>query len=425
MLAAAARSLLHPMPRNPQEFIRFIARHYRQLADMCRDNMRFVSEAEIEAFLRPYLDKDTSAAVVVGRMKTLGVVAQTTGDWTPPAFLGRFLAEVEQRHTLASPGVVRGWIEKLASLAKSLDSLSATGIPTGADSQLELTAVLGEVTDTIWTIAATVGGNCDRIGAEVAHYRTEEDSRRMRFRLKRLIGLHTDYLEPLLRLIDIGGEFYSVAEQLLASCARLTAHAVPGSEIALSLQATTVARDVVWLRRGTLRRAHEANRELGPLCEAAVRESAIARGVNRALEAIGASEWERLDLDRQLAVVVSPDGPLLNDRGALAYLLAARSYRDTPPPLLGADEPEAMDVPWTVASLREELDKVGSVEDVFDWICERVGRDQPDPPASLLHGLIEVAPECLSVASDEPQQYPFARIDVESRVWTWKGGPNE
>lgn len=260
-----------------------------------------------------------------------------------------------------------------------------------------------------------------RLGAEVAHYRAEEDSRRMRFRLARLIDLHTNYLEPLLRLIDIGGEFYGVSEQVVASCDRLAVHALPGTHSPISLLATAASRDVVWLRRGTLRRAHEAHRELGPLCEAAMRESAIARGVNRALEAIGSGRWERLDLDRQLAVIVAPDGPLLNDRAAVACLLAARSYRDTPPPLLGPEEPASMDVPWTVASLREELDTVGAVEDVFEWICERVGRDQPDPPAALLHDLIEAAPECLSVVGSETHQYPFARIEVEGRVWAWKG----
>lgn len=409
------------MPRNPQEFVRFVAKHYRLLATMCRENQRFASDAEIEAFIRPYLESGASPAILVSRMKSIGIVSQTTGDWTPPPFLGRFLAEVEQRHALASPGVVRGWVEKLSDLAKSLDSLTVTGLPADADSQLELGGILDEVTDTISTIAATVGGNCDRIGTEVAHYRAEEDSRRMRFRLTRLIDLHTNYLEPLLRLIDIGGEFYGVSEQVVASCDRLAAHALPGSDNSLTILAAAVARDVVWLRRGTLRRAHEAHRELSPLCETAMRESAIARGVNRALEALGLGDWDRLDLDGQLAVIVAPDGPLINDRAAVAYLLGARSYRDTPPPLLGPEEPTSMEVPWTVASVREELEKAGTVEDVFDWICGRVGRDRPDPPAALLHDLIEAAPECLNVVGSETHQYPFARIDVEGRVWSWRG----
>lgn len=412
------------MPRNPQEFVRFVANHYRLLAEMCHQNHRFGSEAEIEAFVRQR-EPETSAAMLVNRMKSLGVVSQTTGDWTPPPFLGRFLAEIEQRHSLASPGVVRGWVEKLSGLARRLDALSATGVPMSADSQLELTAVLDEVTDTIATIAGTVSGNCDRIGAEVSHYRAEEDSRRMRFRLSRLIDLHTNYLEPLLRLIDVEGDFYNVAEQVVACCDRLAAHSLPWAENALAVLARTVARDVVWLRRGTLRRAHEAHRELGPLCEAAMRESAIARGVNRALEAIALGAWERLGLDPLLSVVIAPDGPLINDRAAVGYLLAARSFREAPPPLLGPGEPGSMDVPWTVATVREELERVGAVDDVFAWVSERVGWDHPDPPAALLHDLIEAVPECLSVSGPATQRYSFARIEVEGRVWAWKGAAND
>ena len=123
-------------------------------------------------------------------------------------------------------------------------------------------------------------------------------------------------------------------------------------------------------------------------------------------------------------MVVAPDGPLVNDRAAVAYLLLARSYRDTPPPLLGPEQPRSMDMPWTVASVREELEEAGAVTDVFDWLCDRVGRERPDPPAALLYDLIEAAPECLSAAGPETQQYQFARIDVEGRVWSWKGEAN-
>lgn len=413
------------MNRNPKAFISFVAGHYPLLAAMCRENQRFAADAEIEAFVRPYLKVGGSPALVVGRMKALGILSQATGDWTPPPFLGRFLAEVEQRHSLASPGVVRGWVEKLSGLAQKLDALSAVGLPVSEDGQLELAGVLDEVSDTISTIAATVTGNCDRIGTEVAHYRTEEDSRRMRYRLARLIDLHTNYLEPLLRLIDIGEDFYRVSEQLVASCDRLAAQGSLAHENAISMLARAVARDVVWLRRGTLRRAHEAHRELGPLCETALRESAIARGVNRALDAIGVGRWEQLDLDTNLAVVIAPDGSLVSNRAAEAYVIAARSFRPTPPPILGPDEPGSIEVPWTISSAREELDEAGSVADVLAWICDRVGREHPDPPVALLHDLIEAAPECMSVVGTEFEQYPFDRVEVEARVWEWNGGSND
>lgn len=412
------------MTRNPHEFIRFVAKHYRLLAAMCRESRRFASDAELEAFVRPFVEAEAGPAMIASRMKKLGIVSQSTGDWAPPPFLARFLAELEQRHALASPGVVRGWVEKLGGLLERLEALSAGGTPPGAEDRMEISALLDEVIDTLQTIAATVGSNCDRIGAEVSRYRAEEDARQMRFRLARLIDLHTGYLEPVLRLIDIGGDFYSVSDRIISCCDILGMRIAPTTDEQIMLSAETVARDVVWLRRGTLRRAHEAHRELGPLCEAATRESTIARGVNRALEAMGTGDWARLSLDRDLRVVSSPDSSLLNDGAADRFLIAARSHRDTPPPMLLADEPTAMDVPWTAASLREELEQTGEVSDLLDWICDRVGRDVPDTATGLLHDLIDAAPECLVASDSEHRQYQFSRIEVEARRWTWKGEPD-
>lgn len=242
----------------------------------------------------------------------------------------------------------------------------------------------------------------------------------MRFRLGRLIDLHANYLEPVLRLIDIGGEFFSVSERVISCCGVLTVQGVSFSDNPIYIAAATVARDVLWLRRGILRRAHEANRELGPLCEAATRESAIARGVNRALEAISAADWARLALDQALQVVSAPDGPLLNDRAAGSYLLAVRHYHEVPPPLLQAQEPASMEVPWSAASLNEELDRESAVPDLLEWICERVGREIPDAPTGLMHDLIEAIPEHLT-ARPEQRLYTFSRVDVEARIWSWKG----
>lgn len=243
----------------------------------------------------------------------------------------------------------------------------------------------------------------------------------MRFRLGRLIDLHTNYLEPVLRLVDIGGEFYSVSERIVKSCARLVNHLSPLSEHPICITAGTVVRDVTWLRRVTLRRAHEAHRELGPLCEAATRESHIARGVNRALEAIGAGDWAKLDLANTLQVLSLPDGPLINDRAASGYVLALRTFRDTPPPLLRAPEPSSMEVPWSAARVREELEGQNHVADILEWICDRVGRTAADTATGLLHDLIEAAPECLAVTGTHYRHYEFSEIDLQARTWSWNG----
>jgi len=404
------------MARHPTELLRLLAKHYPLVSAMCRENRRFASDAELESFCLSFLESGASAAMLVGRLKDVGVVSQTTGDWAPPPFLRLFLGEIEQRHSLASPGVVRGWIEKLAGLADRLEPLAARGPRPGLDEDGEILAVLDEITDTLSSISATVAGNCDRIGAEVSRYRVEEDVRQMRLRLTRLIDLHANYLEPVLRLIDIGGDFHSVSERTAASCAVLAA----GPDSSVSFAAATVARDVVWLRRGTLRRAHEANRELGPLCEAAARESSIARGVNRALDAIANGNWEALALDSNLQVVIAPDGALISGRAAGAFMITASAYREEPPPLLDAGDPSLMDLPWSAATLLEELESQAEVPDLLEWICEHVGRDVADMPAGLMHDLIEAAPDSFA-AGEMHRSYAFAELDLDARVWAWRG----
>lgn len=396
------------MVRHPTELLRVLVRHYTLLSAMCRENRRFASDTELEVFCASFEAPGTNLAAVAGRLKEVGAVTQATGDWAPPSYLRAFLAEIEQRHALASPGVVRGWVEKLSGLADLLER-SATA---------QVQDVLEEITDTLASIAGTVGGNCDRIGAEVSRYRSEEDARQMRARLGRLITLHADYLEPVLVLIDIGGDFYRVCERVAARCEAIAA-ASRVTEPPVAQAASTTARDVVWLRRVTLRRALEANRELGPLCEAALRESAVARGVNRALEAIASGRWEMLELAGSLQVVMDQDGPLLSDRAAAAFAAVARRHRQEPPPLLEEATPTLMEVPWTTATLLDELITAETVPDLLEWVCARVGVGTADLPAGLAHSLLDAVPEAFT-PSGGTRTYVFDALDVETQVWTWR-----
>lgn len=407
------------MVRHPTELLRVLLRHYQLLSTMCRENRRFASDAELEAFCASFLAPGASAGAIAGRLREVGAVTQATGDWAPPPYLRAFLAEVEHRHTLASPGVVRGWVEKLSGLATRLEENVSSFTVRGTEGIVAVVELLEEITDTLASIAGAVGGNCDRIGAEVSRYRAEEDAVQVRARLARLIDLHASYLEPVLGLVDIGGEFHAVCERIASDCAALADGGMSDGEPGLRQAAATAGRDVVWLRRSTLRRAHEANRELGPLCEAAARESLIARGVNRALEAIASSRWEQLGLRRNLQVVIDQDGPLLGDRAAAAVVSGARDYRTEPPPLLGESDPAVMDMPWGAGTLLEELEAQPHVEDVLEWICERVGCGAADTSAGLLHDLLELNADGF-IAGEKNRCYAFAVVDVDARVWSWR-----
>lgn len=403
------------MLRHPTELLRVLARHYPLLSAMCRENKRFASDAEMEAFCASFLQTGASAAAVAGQLREVRAVTQATGEWAPPLYLRAFLAEVEQRHALASPGVVRAWVEKLSSLAAALEQRAAGR---GGGGGATLVDLMDEISDTLASIAGTVGGNCDRIGAEVSRYRAEEDASQMQARLRRLIRLHAEYLEPVLGLIDIGGDFHRVCERIAASGTTIGAEAGLGLGSSVSGAALGMARDVVWIRRVTLRRALEANRELGPLCESAIRESTISRGVNRALGAIASGRWDLLDLASSLQVVIDLDGPLLADRAASAFAAVARQHRAEPPPLLEENAPALMEVPWSATTLLEELTQLVEVPDALRWVCDRVGLRTADLSAGLLYDLLEAVPEGFK-ATGRSGSYAFESVDIEACVWAW------
>lgn len=410
------------MVRHPTELLRALTRHYPLLSAMCRENRRFASDAELEAYCAGFIAPGSSAVAVAGRLREVGAVTQATGDWAPPPYLRAFLAEIEQRHALASPGVVRGWIEKLSALAAALEQQTGTPAAKARGTDAGLIELLDEITDTLASIVGAVSSNCDRIGAEVSRYRAEEDAKQMRARLGRLIKLHGDYLEPVLGLIDIGGDFHQVCERIAACCATVGVDAHLSVDSSAGQVALTTARDVVWVRRVTLRRALEANRELGPLCEAALRETTIARGVNRALAAVAAGRWDLLDLANSLQVVIDQDGPLVADRAAASFAAVVRQHRPEPPPLLEETAPALMEVPWSAATLLEDLWQVAEVPDTLEWVCDRVGLRTADVPAGLLHDLLESVPEGFA-ASEKARAYAFESVEVEACIWAWRA-PN-
>ena len=84
----------------------------------------------------------------------------------------------------------------------------------------------------------------------------------MRNRLQRLILLHDQYLQPVIRIIDVSGEFQSVTDRISGCCHRLAILAEV-VEDPLGDTARQVQQEVTWLRRSIIQRAEEAKRELG------------------------------------------------------------------------------------------------------------------------------------------------------------------
>lgn len=411
------------MPRSAGDFVNFIAGHFRPIEAICRQRARFTSDDEIAAFLRAFESEDKSLSRLIGRMREVGVLVELAGEWTLPPFLVEFIENVSQRHALASPRVIQSWVETLdhhvTELSTKIDAASSALSSIDADGTKFL---LREIADVFQTIVRTVQDNCDRIASEVAEYRTIEDSGRLRARLNRLIQLHDDYLEPIIRIVDVGGDFHAVTGKVANCCTRLSvmADAITAS---VGEEARIIQREVVWLRRVVVRRAEEARRELSPLCEAAVRESKIAVGVNRALESIRLDQWPSLALEGQFPIVDDRDGTLFSDLAVQRYLKLADTAESAQPPRVTTTEQKPLRLGLTPEDVAERLEPIEAVDDLLAWILETSDEVDLNHAVRLFHSVIESRSD-RAKHTEFRKEYTRHGFAVEATCWTWKGPPH-
>lgn len=404
------------MPRNPPDFLRFIANNYSWLATICRGRASFYSDDDIAVSLRPFLD-EANPSRKISDAKRLGVLSQATGEWSIPPFLTRFIGELQDRFALASPAVIRSWIQKLEEHAHQLatlaDSLAVASWALDVD---DAKFLIRNTADAFQTIAGSISDNCARIAIEVADYRATDEVAQLRSRLRRLIKLFDQYLEPILRIIDITGEFAAVTDRIAQTCARLLAHQDRLGE-ELAGQVRDLRRDITWLRRVVVRQAGEANRELSPLCQTAIRESRIAKGVNRAFEAIRQGDFGRLALEH-LTIVEERDESLMANTAIEGYIRTMLTYQPAPPPRIGEQEPEEFPAPWTATGVLELIEAEDFVPDILEWIMRTCGPMRAEQAARLLIGVIDLAPE-QALPTSESRQYVFEEVVVTAVRWQW------
>lgn len=232
------------MSRNAHDFVSFVANHFRPLEAMCRQHVRFSSDDEIASFLRPFQQEDKNLARFIGRMREVGVLVELAGEWVPPPFLTEFIEKLSERYALASPKVIQSWVDTLREhVADLLALLDSARFDIGEFNVEEGRFLLRQIADVFQMIVRTVQDNCERIANEVAEYRTIEDAGRLRSRLNRLIFLHDEYLEPVIRIVDISGDFYAVTEQISNCCVRLAVLG-DGSPNAISDESRLIQREV-------------------------------------------------------------------------------------------------------------------------------------------------------------------------------------
>lgn len=386
---------------------------------MCRQRARFASDGEITAFLRPFEQDDKNLGPLISAMRAKGVLMELAGEWRPPPFLIDFINQLALRHVLASPAVIRGWIQTLdGHVEKLLRQINAAEMELGATEPAESEAILRDIDETFQNIVRTVHDNCARIADEVAEYRKTEDASRLRSRLSRLIHLHVEYLEPVIRIVEVGGEFYTATEKVRICCSRISAHpsALSGT---LKENAKFLQREITWLGRVVVRGAEEARRELAPLCEAAARESQIARGVNRSLDAVIQGDWMVLALEKILPFVVEKDATTFSDQAIEQFLADVLTMESQPPPSVPPHPPETFAMPLTADDLIERLQEVASIPDLLDWVLDCYDDLELGDALRLFHAVVgREDTRCSHL--NERKQYRRGNFAVEAVLWTWK-----
>ncbi|MGA2254053.1 MAG: hypothetical protein ABSG53_05270 [Thermoguttaceae bacterium] len=407
------------MPRNPQDFLRFLAENYHAVAAMCSLHRRFNSEEEIAAFLRLYDHEDRNQARKVSKMQDLRMLICGVSEWAPPAFLVTFMQQLHDHHAMATPEVIRGWVQSLDKCVSQVETIIEPVVAgTAILDEDRLLFLMVEIQSSIQTIVGNVEESCERITNEVAEFRTLEEAADIRNRLRRLIMLHDDYLDPIVRILDTQGEFQAVTDRVLASCSRLVVLEENDPQ-GIGTLAGNVRRDLMWMRRQVLQRAHEAMKELGPLCEAAIRETRIAKGLNRALDAIREDNWDRLELHNRLHISDQRIQRLFSDRGVLSYIRLVLKARERQPPRLPPAAPAEEPQPWNTENLIAELTQGPDVADLLPWVQERCPGLGPDATFNLLRRIIAASPEMVH-PTEVFSTYDVDCLTVRAAQWNWR-----
>jgi hypothetical protein len=411
------------MPRNPQEYVAFVARHFSLVDALVRRNARFGSDDEIVAFLQPFEGDDKNVSRLIGRLRDVGILIDLAGEWCVPPFLVDFIKELGERHVLASPKVIQGWVATLEGHVDHLVQLTgAANLDLGASDIDDIRGTLLEIADVFQNIVRTVQDNCERIAAEVAEYRATEDASRLRSRLARLIHLHDEYLDPVIRVVEVGGEFFAVTEKVETSCTRLAVYA-DERDASLADDARSIRQEVTWLRRVVVRRAEEARRELAPLCEAAARESQIARGVTHVMQSIAQGDWTALSLETHLTITVDKDATNFSDSAISRFMRLALNTADRPPPRIPADVPEQLAIPVTADDLIQKLEITESIDDLLHWVLDSCEEVELGEAVRIFHSILEIRPD-RTHHTDVRRDYMRGNLIVDATTWTWRGSEN-
>ena len=407
------------MPKDEQEFLTYLAKHFRLVESVCANLKGFESDSELHAFLQGHSQAAEAPKRQAKRLKDVGILIHGATGWSTPPFLATFLRQLHERHLLASPAIVRGWIEELKVYSNRLDRLierSARDV-SGVDSE-DMLRVSKDIEYTISKIVQIVQDNCECIAREVAEYRATEEAGRIKQRLSRLVELYEKYLDPVIELVNINGSFYEIGNCIAAQC-ELVAEGEVYFAPSTRGRFESLRSLVVWLRNAVLKQAEEAKRELAPLCLAAVKEQKIALGVNRALEFARLGQFAELEIPELLKIVEDKNGPMFSDSAIERYLEDASSYVDEPPPRIEIEPTKELLVPITADELIGKLESGFGTDDLLGWILDNNEDVELELAIQLLLAAISKRSELVN-PTDEMKTYQRNQFEAESFRWVWR-----
>ena len=407
------------MPKDEQEFLTYLAKHFRLVESVCANLKGFESDSELHAFLQGHSQAAEAPKRQAKRLKDVGILIHGATGWSTPPFLATFLRQLHERHLLASPAIVRGWIEELKVYSNRLDRLieRSSRDVSGVDSE-DMLRVSKDIEDTISKIVQIVHDNCECIAREVAEYRATEEVGRIKQRLSRLVELYEKYLDPVIELVNINGSFYEIGNCIATQC-ELVAEGEVYFAPATRGRFESLRSLVVWLRNAVLKQAEEAKRELAPLCLAAVKEQKIALGVNRALEFARLGQFAELEIPELLKIVEDKNGPMFSDSAIERYLEDASSYVDEPPPRIEIEPTKELLVPITADELIGKLESGFGTDDLLGWILDNNEDVELELAIQLLLAAVSKRSELVN-PTDEMKTYQRNQFEAESFRWTWR-----
>lgn len=403
------------MARNPREFLRFILDNLQPLLDISSERRRFPTLEDVEFPFRRVLDEGAHVRKRVEDMIGLGVLIPAAGEWVMPAYVREFLQRLQEQHTASAPGLVRAIVSQLQETLEGLDDSIEHPDSTGNAGKAE--RLLKQACELFYDAVDRLEQTCLAIETEVTKYRAARDSREVKASLRHLLDLYEQYLVPLVDVIDLNGLFVTTSNRLLICCDRILGEVGWPSEVAEQARMSHDA--VMWQRDRTLKNTEAVRYELEPLYQMAVRDSQIARGINRIHTMFSSSGQASAAVVGLMRIEESRDARFLCNESIRNEFRRLQGYIPPLPPLLTPTTPSIGRLPPQFRELREELHSEAFVPDLMEWFSEKCGREDADYVLKCLSRLYFDSGRYMA-ALDTIKIYEFELVTVEAHVWQWR-----